>query len=69
MIPVEIKSSMTMRNEYFDRLLRFQELSKDAAAKNYVIYAGDITEERSSGKMVSWTDFGNFIDTIEVLKN
>ena len=69
LIPVEIKSSMTMRNEYFDRLLRFQELSKDAAAKNYVIYAGDITEERSSGKMVSWTDFGNFIDTIEVLKN
>ena len=65
LIPIEIKSSMTMRNEYFDGLLRFQELSQDAAAKNYVIYAGDTTEDRNPGMMVSWADFGNFIDTIE----
>ncbi len=62
LIPIEIKSSMTMRNEYFDGLLQFQEISKEILSKNYVIYAGDTTEQRNPGMMISWKNIGNFID-------
>lgn len=65
LIPIEIKSSMTMRNEYFDGILKFQEISQDTVLKNYVIYAGDTTEERNPGTMISWIDFGNFVDTVQ----
>jgi uncharacterized protein len=63
-IPIEIKSSMTMRNEYFDGLVKFKKIADDADMKNYVVYAGDITEERSPGMMVDWKSFGSFIDMI-----
>ena len=62
LIPIEIKSSMTMRNEYFDGPLQFQEISKEILSKNYVIYAGDTTEQRNPGMMISWKNIGNFID-------
>ncbi len=65
LIPVEIKSSMTIRNEYFDGLLKFQEISQDPNAKNYVIYAGDTTEQRNPGTMVDWKSFGMFVDMIK----
>jgi len=65
LILIEIKSSMTIRNEYFDGLIRFQEMSKEQiTVKNYVVYAGDTTEERNSGMMVSWKSLGDFIDII-----
>lgn len=65
LIPLEIKSSMTIRNEYFDGLLKFQEISRDPNAKNYVIYAGDTTEQRNPGTMVDWKSFGMFVDMIK----
>ncbi len=64
LVPFEVKSSMTMRNEYFDGLNEFQELSEDMVQKKYVVYAGEQTEERNPGLMVSWKDFGNFVDLI-----
>ncbi|MBP6870220.1 ATP-binding protein [Candidatus Babeliales bacterium] len=64
LIPIEIKSSMTMRNEYFDGLIQFQEMSQQTAVKNYVIYAGDTSEERNPGMMLSWKSFGSFVDKI-----
>ncbi len=64
LIPVEIKSSMTMRNEYFDGLVKFQEISQESVVKNYVVYAGDVTEQRNPGMMVDWKSFGQFIDMI-----
>lgn len=63
LIPIEIKSSMTMRNEYFDGLLKFQEISQNNSI-NYVVYAGDVIEERNPGMMISWKLSGKFIDEI-----
>ena len=62
LIPIEIKSSMTMRNEYFDGLIRFQGISQDITPKIYVVYAGDTTEERNPGMMIAWKSSGYFID-------
>jgi len=64
LVPLEIKSSMTMRNEYFDGLIKFQEISNNTVVKNYVVYGGDTTEERNPGKMISWKTFGRFVDSI-----
>ena len=64
LIPIEIKSSVTIRNEYFNGLVQFQEISENTAPKNYVVYAGDTTEERNPGLMISWKSFGNFVGEI-----
>jgi len=32
------------------------------------VYAGDTTQERNPGMMISWKDAGNFIDTIIEVK-
>jgi hypothetical protein len=54
---------MTIRNEYFDGLLQFQEISQNTVEKNYVVYAGDMTEERNPGKIIAWKAFGDFVST------
>ena len=65
LIPIEIKSSMTIRNEYFDGLVRFQEMiEQQDSGKNYVVYGGDQTQERNPGTMISWKLFGSFIDQL-----
>jgi uncharacterized protein len=65
LIPIEIKSSMTMRNEYFNGVTKFQKISNNLVQNNYVIYAGDTSEERSPGSMISWKDFSTFTDRIK----
>jgi uncharacterized protein len=65
LISVEIKSSMTIRNEYFDSLLEFNELSQGSTKQNYVVYAGDSTQQRNPGIMIDWKSFGNFMHRIE----
>jgi hypothetical protein len=41
---------------------KFQKIIQNITMKNYVIYAGDVTEERSPGTMVDWKSFGSFLD-------
>ncbi|MCX5923484.1 MAG: ATP-binding protein [Candidatus Dependentiae bacterium] len=65
LVPIEIKSSMTPRSEYFNGLLKFNEISSGQRSdQNYVIYAGDIDQKMHSGMMIGWKEFGNFISTI-----
>ena len=59
--PVKRRYQIVLQPE---QLLKFQEISQDTTVKNYVIYAGEITEERNPGMMISWIDFGDFINII-----
>ncbi len=66
LVPIEIKSSMTIRNEYFDGIIKFQELTGQSQAPHtFVAYAGDISEQRNPGMMIDWKSWGNFVHKIE----
>lgn len=64
LVPVEIKSSMTPRSEYFDGLLKFNEISQTSSEQNYVVYAGDAVLQKHAGTMIDWQTFGTFTTKI-----
>jgi predicted AAA+ superfamily ATPase len=53
-IPVEIKSSATMDNRFFDTLEWFNEQIKNDHDP-VVIYSGDQSQTRTKGKVIAWT--------------
>ena len=52
-IPIEIKAGKTPGSDYFDGLDYWYTINKKNP-HGYVLYAGDETQERSLGKLVSW---------------
>jgi predicted AAA+ superfamily ATPase len=60
LIPVEVKSGMTISSDYFKGLQYWYELSGVNSESGYVVYAGDQTQNRSLGHVINWRD----IDTI-----
>jgi predicted AAA+ superfamily ATPase len=57
-IPVEIKASETMNNNFFDTMAWFQEKTQNDQ-EAVVVYGGDQPQKRSRGKVISWKDLGN----------
>ena len=53
-IPMEIKAGKTVSNDYFDGLTYWYELF-DTAHDGIVFYAGNENQQRSSGRLVSWS--------------
>jgi predicted AAA+ superfamily ATPase len=51
---IEIKSSATMKNEFFDTLKMFQSFSGISSENLYVIYGGDIDYKTDNGSFLSW---------------
>jgi predicted AAA+ superfamily ATPase len=52
-IPVEIKASETMASSFFKTLTWFQEQTHNNQ-KAVVVYGGNKSGERSSGRVISW---------------
>jgi predicted AAA+ superfamily ATPase len=52
-IPIEIKAGKTPSSEYFDGL-DYWYTTNNQKPNGYVLYAGDETQERTLGKLVSW---------------
>ncbi len=50
----EIKSSMTMNNQYFSNLKYWQNLSGVSTDKLYVIFGGDTNYKTADGNYISW---------------
>ncbi|MFO7790458.1 MAG: ATP-binding protein [Bacteroidales bacterium] len=51
---IEIKSSMTLRKEYFRNLTYWQKLSGEKPQNSYVIYGGEENHTTQNGKFISW---------------
>lgn len=51
---IEIKSSMTLRKEYFRNLTYWQKLSGEKPQNSYVIYGGEENHTTKNGKFISW---------------
>ena len=53
-VPFEIKSGMTMNDNYFTNLKYWQKLSGEKPGNLNVIYGGDTSLRTSSGNFISW---------------
>jgi len=56
---IEIKSSMTLRKEYFKNLTYWQKLSGEKPQNSYVIYGGEENHSTQNGKFISWKNINN----------
>ena len=61
---VEIKSGETVATDYFDALKKWNKVSKTDVDNNYVIYGGELNQQRSYGTIVGWKYVYNFIEKI-----
>lgn len=52
--PIELKSGKTINDDYFKNLAYWQKLANHDAEESLVIYAGDKTEKRKYGNVLSW---------------
>ena len=54
LLPIEIKSSRTIGNHFFDGLNYFQTLSGALPIESYLVYGGDEVQKRSIANVLSW---------------
>jgi predicted AAA+ superfamily ATPase len=54
LLPIEIKSSRTIGNHFFDGLTYFQALSGALPSESFLVYGGDEMQTRSVAKVLSW---------------
>ncbi len=55
LVPIEIKSAMTFHSDFVRGIERFQQLTS-AAARGYVIYAGDLTPALANADVLHFAD-------------
>lgn len=59
LLPIEIKSSRTIGNHFFDGLTYFQALAGSLPTESYLIYGGDEVQKRSIAQVLSWKNLGD----------
>lgn len=59
-LPYEIKSGMTMNENYFTNLKYWQKISGEKSENLNVIYGGDTDMNTSSGNYISWQSMNKF---------
>ena len=64
LIPVEIKSSLTISTNFFNGLTYWNELANTNPEDGFVVYTGRLTQARRQGTIISWKDSGSLIEMI-----
>jgi len=64
LIPIEIKSSMTISSKFFDGLKYWNQLSGTNPSDNFIVYGGNEYQERSHGTIVTWNSIANILKKI-----
>ncbi|MDD1702843.1 MAG: ATP-binding protein [Methanoregula sp.] len=54
LIPVEIKSGRTANNDYFKEITYWNTLSGNAPERSFVVYGGDLSQQRSTGRLTGY---------------
>lgn len=63
-IPIEIKASKTMSNDFFDGLLDWKKISKQENIESYVVYGGVDSIKREKGHIFSWKNLQQMLKLI-----
>ena len=64
LIPIEIKSGQTITSDYFKGLNYYNNLSQGSRENSYVIYGGNLKQQRTQGNIFGWRYLHNSIDSI-----
>lgn len=59
--PIEIKSSQTMKDNFFDTIFWFNEKIKNEQ-RGIVVYGGDSNQKRTKGRVISWKNLESIVD-------
>ena len=62
LVPVEIKSGLTISSDFFKGLEYWNDLAQNNPNNSFVIYGGNEKEIRKQGIIIGWKAAGNFID-------
>jgi len=62
LVPVEIKSGLTISSDFFKGLEYWNELAQNNPNNSFVIYGGNEKEIRKQGNIIGWKAAGNFVD-------
>jgi predicted AAA+ superfamily ATPase len=54
--PVEIKSGQTITPDFFKGLKRWRDLAQDETGPAWLVYGGDVSQERQDVRILSWQD-------------
>jgi hypothetical protein len=63
-VPVEIKSGMTVKNDFFKGLLDWDAITGQNHTTSYVVYGGDENLHRKQGNVFGWRNIDNMLDEI-----
>lgn len=57
LVPVEIKSGMTITDDYFKNITYWCQLAKFPPDKALIVYGGNTSQQRSTGHALGWKEF------------
>jgi predicted AAA+ superfamily ATPase len=62
LIPIEVKSSETFRNEFYKSLDYFRKIYQDRVRRSFLVYAGDLEQISDNYSLVNFRNFYNQVD-------
>lgn len=66
LFPVEIKSSMTIQNNFFTNIARFSEIGGELVKRSFVVYAGEEKQSRTVADVVPWDQLALVYNNLKV---
>jgi len=67
LFPIEIKSGKTIASDYFKSLTKWNVMADNDADKSYVIYGGELKQERTAGHLLGWKESSSLVERIRSL--
>ena len=64
LFPIEIKSGETVASDFFNSLTQWNALAQNNPENCYVVYGGELVQERSVGNLLGWKAAGSLVDEI-----
>lgn len=65
LIPLEIKSSESYTQHFFNSLYKWNKIAEKSTKNNYVVYGGTMSFSGKEGTLVPWSEVGTLIKKIE----
>jgi predicted AAA+ superfamily ATPase len=64
LIPVEIKSGLTISKDFFNGIEYWNNLANNKPEDSFIVYAGEENQTRSLGNIISWKNLGNLVERL-----
>ncbi len=64
LVPIEVKASETINMGFFDAMQQWNVISDTSPDSNYLIYAGEESQKRMAGQILSWKSIGQLLKKI-----